>query len=289
MEGLNEALSFLGPSGFVVSTQYKAALASSLVVLKHDYKFESVKFWGTITTTSKDVYHIAQGIGASELTDRKSFYSKECAKFAELPYVHEVIAASAKKIRTRFTGSASKEFVVTEPGPSASEEPVDLPAEVSALRQTETTEDGETITTTITEDKRLSALVQWIDEECATVPYGAFMKTAGDEIVPTPNYRGITAEDAAKLGSFLHFRIPTGAKPTLERAQADRSLDFFDKLVDDIPNGCWTLRNSAGIVLMKSLLWPGFTFYYKPGTNTYGQIYNGIGQKNGDIAFMLPK
>jgi len=287
MEGLNEALHYLGPSGFVVSTQYKAALASSLVVLKHDYKFQSVKFWGTVTTTSKDVYHVAQGIGANELNDRKYFYSKECAKFAELPFVHPVICASAKRIKTRFTGSASKEYVVTEPGPDVSEAPVNLPAEVEALRQSETTDDGTTISTTITEEKRLSVLVQWIDEECATVPRGAYMKTAGDEIIQTPNFTGISGEDAAKLGSYVHFRVPTGPKPALDRAQADRVLDFFDPLVEDIPKGCWILRNSAGMVLLKSLLWPGFVFYYKPNTGCYGQIYTGIGQKNADIAFML--
>jgi hypothetical protein len=49
----------------------------------------------------------------------------------QLPVVHPVIAASAKRIRKRFTGNMGNEFVVTEPGLTKDQPPLELPAEVS--------------------------------------------------------------------------------------------------------------------------------------------------------------
>jgi radial spoke head protein 9 len=289
MEALNQSLDQLGSAGFVLSTEHRAALSSSLVVLQNNEKFESVKFWGTIVGTTGN-YYVAQGFGKSQLTDVKNFYTHDCISWAQLPEVHPVIAASAQRIRTRFTGSASNEFVVSEPGPSADEAPVDLPDDVKAMRSTEEKEDGTTITTTISEERRVAAAIQWIDSECSIVPFGAFIKTAGGEIKNAPNFSGLSTEDAGKLASYLHFRVPVNARSPLERAQQDKATDFLDLLTDDIPKGTWTVQHGSGgaTVLVKSLAWPGFVFYHAPNTGKYGCIYTGIGQRNSDLAFMMP-
>lgn len=289
MDALNQALEHLGSSGFVLSTEHRAALSSSLVVLQNNEKFESVKFWGTIVGTTGN-YYIAQGFGKSKFSSSKAFYTHDCISWAQLPDIHPVIAASAQRIKTRFTGSASNEFVVSEPGPAADEAPVELPDEVKAIRTTEVKEDGTTITTTISEEKRVAAVVAWIDHECNTVPFGAFIKTAGGEIIPAPNYSGLSTEDAGKLASYLHFRVPVNKRTALERAQIDKATDFLDALADDVPKGTWAVQHGSGgaTVLVKSLAWPGFTFYHCPNSNKYGCIYNGIGQRNSDLAFMLP-
>ena len=65
---------------------------------------------------------------------------------------------------------------VVQAGPLLSEPPLELPAEVAALRKEDVKEDGTTVYTTVTEVKRLAALVAAIDDECAIVPRGAFMK-----------------------------------------------------------------------------------------------------------------
>ncbi len=41
-------------------------------------------------------------------------------------------------------------------------------------------------------------------------------------------------------------------------------------------------------MLVRSLLWPGFTAFNQPGTRAYGCVYNGLAQRNLDLAFMLP-
>lgn len=289
MEQLNIALAELGTAGFVLSTEHRAALSSSLVILKSNEKFESVVFWGTVVGTS-GTYYIAQGLGKSQLGDRKSFYTQDCVTWAQLPAVHPVIVNSSKKIKKRFTGTASHEFLVQEPGPSADEAPVDLPADVALLRKEQETETGVTITTTITEEKRLAALVEWIDHDCATVPRGAFIKTAAGEVAPAQFYKGLSPENAGKLSSYLHFRKSEQERSPLERAKIDKTTDFLDALIDDVPKGSWTLQHGSGgsSVLVKSLIWPGFTFFHAPNTDRHGYIYNGIGQRNADLAFMLP-
>jgi len=54
--------------------------------------------------------------------------------------------------------------------------------------------------------------------------------------------------------------------------------------------GTWTVQHGSGgaTVLVKSLAWPGFVFYHAPNTGKYGCIYTGIGQRNSDLAFMMP-
>lgn len=74
-----------------------------------------------------------------------------------------MIAGSAMRLKSRFTGSASNEFTVTEPGPAAADAPEDLPEDVKALRSVEQIEEGSTITTKISEDKRLAVVVSAID------------------------------------------------------------------------------------------------------------------------------
>jgi len=39
--------------------------------------------------------------------------------------------------------------------------------------------------------------------------------------------------------------------------------------------------------VLRSLLWPGLTFYHAPRTKNYGYIYVGTGEKNLDLPFML--
>lgn len=288
MAPVSEILENAATAGFVLSTEHRAALASSMLTLKQNEKFQTVQFWGRVTGTASD-YYICQGYGDSALSDRKSFYSVDCMNWAQLPTIHPVIAASAKLITSRFTGSASNEFTVTEPGPSAGDAPVDLPDEVKALRTVDEKEEGSTVTTKVSEDKRLAAVVGAIDFECAAVPFGAYIRTASSDIVANNAFTGLTSEDAGKLSSYQHFRVPVASKTPLERSSIDKTRDIFDKIADDVPNGCWSLKvNSSGeCVHLKSLLWPGFTFYHVPGSSRFGSVYNGTAQRNSDIVFML--
>lgn len=53
--------------------------------------------------------------------------------------------------------------------------------------------------------------------------------------------------------------------------------------------GSWSIQMERGnaLVVLRSLLWPGLTFYHAPRTKNYGYIYVGTGEKNLDLPFML--
>lgn len=289
LASIREILENLETTGLVLSSEQRAAMASSLVTLVKENKMAGCQFWGRISGTSKD-YYIVQVVGKDRLAERKSFVSLDCMTWAQLPVVHPVIAESAKLIRKRFTGNMGNEFVVTEPGPSKDEAPTDLPEEVQAMRSVEEQDGGSTIvTTTIKEELRLSAVVGAVDFECAVVPYGAYNKLPDGQITAVSTFAGLSVEDAGKLSSYKHFRAPTRAIPPLERAKLNKALDFFDSVSDDLPNGCWTLTNEAAAksVLLKNWLWPGYVFFHTPGRSTYAGVYNGTGLRNSDIVFMF--
>lgn len=67
------SVDYVGSSGVILSTEQKAALMSSLVILKNNYKFARVLFWGKILGVKND-YFIAQGVGKDELKERKTLY-----------------------------------------------------------------------------------------------------------------------------------------------------------------------------------------------------------------------
>lgn len=53
--------------------------------------------------------------------------------------------------------------------------------------------------------------------------------------------------------------------------------------------GSWSVQMERGnaLVVLRSLLWPGLTFYHTPNTKSYGYVYVGTGEKNIDLPFML--
>lgn len=274
----------------MLSTETRAALQSSLVLLKARERFTQVKLWGRVQGIYRD-YYVAHGYGDDELREKKAFYSVDnCVTFLELPKIHPVTAASAQRISSRFTGTSTHEYTVKEPGPAPDSAPLDLPAEVESSRTIEESDGVSELTTVIKEDQRLAAVVDAIEFECAAVPRGAYIRDAADKLIPVRQFSGLSRADAGKLHSYCHLRIPVKERTVLERAQQDKTLDFLDLISDDVPEGSWFLQYERGgaVVVMKSAVWLGYVFYHVPETNKFGYVYNGTGQRNQDLAFMLP-
>ena len=59
--------------GIILNAEQRAALQTSLIVQKEQYKFNKIYYWGEIIGTKED-YYIAQGVGKNELKDRKTLY-----------------------------------------------------------------------------------------------------------------------------------------------------------------------------------------------------------------------
>lgn len=70
---LYSSLELVGGGGCTLNVEHRTALQTSSVILKKNYKFRRVLFWGKILGLKED-YFIVQGRGEDELKDRKNLY-----------------------------------------------------------------------------------------------------------------------------------------------------------------------------------------------------------------------
>ncbi|XP_060759569.1 radial spoke head protein 9 homolog isoform X2 [Neoarius graeffei] len=255
-------------NGLTLSTEQRAALHTSLLLLKRNYKFNRVLFWGKILGIKND-YFIAQGVGEDELRDRKYLYSFNCMDWHLLPLATEALTAEvAVAAKGRFMGNPSHQY-----------------------KQTEIRHQGKGDDTVEDKVTRLAVTVFTIDKEVAVVPRGAYIKSPHGTVQTNRSFEGLNPTEAAKLNNYLHFSDPKNLKKKsiLEMADLNPSIDFLDPLSDDIPKGSWSLQFEHGsrVCVIRSLLWLGLTFFHVPVTSQHGYIYMGDGLKNLDLPFMM--
>jgi hypothetical protein len=84
--------------------------------------------------------------------------------------------------------------------------------------------------------------------------------------------RNAGAEYPDKLESYQHRTAPPGGAT----------------LAHDV-RGCWALHWDAfrGVAVLRSLLAPGYCFYYSASELSWGGFYQGDGLRNHDLIFML--
>ena len=75
-QNLHLYIDFVGSSGVILSPEQKAALQTSLVILKNNHKFSQVKLWGKILGI-KDDYYIAQGFSDDPFAVKTTLYRCE--------------------------------------------------------------------------------------------------------------------------------------------------------------------------------------------------------------------
>jgi len=273
-EGFHLNASYVGSSGVALSGEKKSALETSLVILQNQHKFNRVFFWGKILGI-KDDYFIAQGVGDDEMVDKKTLYSLDCVTWGLLPEATQAMRDQCSLVKGRFTGDPSYEYEHTE---------------IKRIGEGEEAQEEEN-TITIKEEDRLASAIAQIDEDVAIVPRGAYIKTPHGTVIRNRSFAGLLIQEAVKLSSYFHFREPIRLleKSLLEKADLDKAIDFLDSIDDDIPKGSWSLQceRGSGLVILRSLLWQGLTFYHVPGTTKYGYVYFGTGEINKDLPFML--
>eukprot|EP00111_Clytia_hemisphaerica_P016181 TCONS_00047892-protein len=272
-DSLNQNIDYVSSSGHILSVEQKAALQSSLVILKNQQKFKTVEFWGKVTGT-KNEYFIVQGIGTDQIKDRKTLYSLDCIKWGLMPTPNEETRRKCTLIKGRFTGDPSHEY------------------EHSEKNNDEELNEEEGNMIIVKEEDRLAIVVENICRDVAIVPRGAFLRTPLGEVIKNKAFEGLSSTEALRLTSYFHFRDPIllHQKTLLEQADLDKAIDFLDPIVTDIPvDGSWSIQAERGhsLIVIRSLHWLGFTFYHVPETNSYGYVYFGTGEKNLDLPFML--
>ncbi|NWV68415.1 RSPH9 protein, partial [Malurus elegans] len=275
MEALSlpAALALVAGGGTGLSPERRAALSASLPLLQRDYRFERVWFWGCIQGV-RGAYYIAEGLGPDRAAARSRLYSLNCLDWSLLTPATKEMLALAEQLQGRFQGDPSFEY--------------DL-AEVNAEAATRMLEDGKE--PVMKEEARLIATIEQIDKAVGIVPRGAFVKTPLGSVHENRHFEGLSLADAKKLSSYFHFTKPVNLKnkTLLEKADLDPSIDFLDSLEHDIPRGSWSIQLEKGgtVVVLRSLLWLGLTFYHVPMTKQFGYVYFGSGEKNLDLPFML--
>lgn len=99
---------------------------------------------------------------------------------------------------------------------------------------------------------------------------GCFVANAHNQLVPNKLFGGLEYPD--KLESYTHLS-----------SALDGSF-----LADDV-RGSWSIRADPfkSVTVLRSLLYPGYFFYYNQHEATWGSLYVGDGLKNNDLVFML--
>ncbi|XP_072912181.1 radial spoke head protein 9 homolog isoform X3 [Hemitrygon akajei] len=160
---LQQHLDYVSSQGLVLSPEHKAALQVSLELVRRNYKFHQVYFWGKVLGLSAD-YFIIQGVDLDELKSRKTLYSFNCMDWKLLPPATDEMIVRSMLIKGRFMGDPSHEYEKTV---------------VKKVNEEQTDQD---IDFKIKEEERLTSTIELINREAAIIPRGAFIMTPRDEV-----------------------------------------------------------------------------------------------------------
>lgn len=265
-------LGAISSSGVTLALPHSTGMQSSLPLLKKNYKFSKVCFWGKLMGITGD-YLIAMGIEES-YTKAKFFYCQDGVSWAQLPAVTEEMLVDCGKIESVKQVSGDIAMVYTlpaEPLPEDAEEGAEPPEPK-----------------TVTELTRLAVMVTTIDSECAMLPVGALLKKPDGSVVDSPTYTGLDFGKATTLKSYALVHKPKDVSVNADALTA--ATDFLATADEIVPQGALVSKfdESLNMVTWRSLLFPGFLAYSLVGGPMQGYCYFGTGERNADIAFMLP-
>lgn len=194
--------------------------------------------------------------------------------WAQLPGVTEEMMVNCGKIESvkQLSGDIAMVYTLpAEPLPEDAEEGAEPPEPK-----------------TVTELERLAVMVTTIDSECAMLPAAALMKKADGSVVAAPTYAGLDFGKATSIKSYALVHKPKAVSVNADAVTA--ATDFLTSAEEVVPKGALVCKfdESTNVVTWRSLLYPGFLAYSIVGAPSHGYCYFGTGEKNSDIAFMLP-
>lgn len=283
IEYLRESLQLVSYAGaHLLNNEQLALLEHSLLVLQNDNLLPQIFFWGRVSAVNGD-YYIAFGYLKDALRGRRFFFSKNCVQWFLLPPAKKIDNAVSALIVQPFSGDVSHidevlldpEFVIDPSG--------------SVLR-------SEPQRWSMNEEERLAAVVTQITDEAALLPRGALVKKTDGRTVYAPTFRGLGQLEASQLENYALYREPQDEwnANLLKRPDYNYSTDIFDTIDSLVPaNRTFALSVDAaaagrgGLVVIRSLYWPGMAFFHKGGSRKHGFGYFGDGRKNMDLLFML--
>ena len=237
-----------------------------------------LELWGKITTRGEvDYIIVSTPLNDGEGTVGKKFYycTTDSIELKSLPKPTDLVKSDVSAL----TGNPARELEIEIPAPEEKEAK-------DGDDEEEEKEDAEP--TVFTEADRLACIVDAVDADTAIAPRGAYKITPTREIVRNSGFSGLGDERAVLPESYLLVREPANVATKLERDGMLKDSDFMDSIASAHVRGSWSIQTCPDrSVHLKSLAWPGYSFFHKLGTSQYGGIYVGDGAKNGDLAFML--
>lgn len=276
VSGLFSVLDNTAFPGGTLSVEERSALQASFVLLKESQHFKEIRFWGKVRGLQAD-YLICQGtidaggkVAPFNDSKRITFKSLDGLEWTTLVEIDDAMAAKCAVINELFTGDLGKIYGAAEGGEEGGEVPPDA----------------------VTEERRLAAFVAAVDDSCAVAPKGALILDARHRVVPSPSYKGLPAELALDVKSYVHWRAPRQAdkKRAFETKGLTQTTDFLDPIDQDEPKGCWSpiFEPAACMATLRHQVYSGLVAFSSLTGPSYGYVYFGNGIRNDDIAFMLP-
>ncbi|XP_017116821.1 radial spoke head protein 9 homolog [Drosophila elegans] len=278
LEYFSEGLDCLMYCGMKLSPEQRILIENSLIALQNDNRFSGMYLWGRITATKND-YYIAFGYTNDCLKDRKYFYSLDQFQWQLLPFVQSPTIFQATILaREPFIGDPSlMSYVELDPT-------FDIVGnQVAGIGRPEVVK--------LKEEERLAAIVFIITEECAICPRGAFYKMTDGRVIPNQMFRGLNDLQIENQSYYQLYRLPRNdLKVNLaKRSDYNYAIDFLDTIDCVIPLGqsfALNMQRNERLVIIKSCLWMGMTFFHKMNSHKHGFLYLGDGKKNFDLLFM---
>ncbi|GLI64377.1 hypothetical protein VaNZ11_007641 [Volvox africanus] len=257
-------LKHLASSGAVIPAEQQAALDHSIPIQRIESGLKSLVLWGRITALNGKDYLIAEGFNTATSRDgtvtyeTKYFYSQDGARWSDLQPVDAETAARCTRIKGQLSGDAAKNYELEEKDPNAP-----APAEGE--------EEPKPLVFQIPELSVLRYRVDSITAATSVIPTDSAIVNAASQVVPNRLFAGCAYPE--KLEAYQHRTASPGSGATL--AQDLR--------------GAWCVHYDAfkGVAQVRSLLWPGYFFYYAANELTWGALYVGDGNRNNDLIFML--
>jgi len=219
-------------------------------------------------------YLIAMGIEES-YNAKKFFFCQDGVSWAQLPAVTDEMIADVAKVTLPgrcLSGDIAKTLELPpEPAPEDADDSYEAPPPK-----------------TVEEITRLAVMVSTIDAECAMLPAGALMKKADGSVVDSTTFGGLDYAKATSLKSYAFSFKPKDVSVNADAVTA--ATDFLTSCEEVVPSGALVCKFDAAInvVTWRNLVYPGFVSYSIVGVPSHGYCYFGTGEKNADIAFMLP-
>ncbi|XP_037811178.1 radial spoke head protein 9 homolog [Lucilia sericata] len=279
IEYFQEGLDSLMYCGIKLSPEQKILIENSLIVLQNENRYAGIYFWGRINGIAKD-YYIAFGYTRDCLRDRKYFFSIDGYQWLMLPFVHNPKTFQATMVcREPFSGDPSLITTVK----------LDPIFDIDSNQVISTSLPEEI---PLKEEERLAAIVFIITEECAICPRGSLYKLTDGCVVPNQMFRGLNDLQCEDLSYYQIYRLPRNdLKMNLsKRSDYNYPIDFLDSIACVIPKGqafSLNLQHNERLVVIKSCIWLGMTFFHKINSSKHGFLYIGDGKKNYDLLFMF--